>query len=76
MLAVAIPVRLRAKKLAETIAFRGKFSGARTFDVVSASRTQRSHVREFVSEVQTKNSNLPRKRRGTEKDFATTDAHR
>src|SRR5882672_1153183 len=58
MLAVAIAVRLRAKQLPEAIALRGKISGARIFDVASASRTQRSHVREFVSEVQTTNSSV------------------
>ena len=75
MFPVAIPVRLRAKKLRKTVALRGKVGGANSFGSAFASRPQCSNVREFVSEVQTKISNWPRRRRGAEKRFVSTDSH-
>jgi hypothetical protein len=75
MLAVTIPVHLRAKQMPEAIALCGEACGARSFDFAFASRPQGSHVRKFVSQVQIKNPNLPLRHRGTENGFATTDAH-
>jgi hypothetical protein len=75
MLAVAIPVGLRAEQSPETVALHGEIGGAHTFAFAFASRPQGSHVRKFVSKVQIKNPNLPLRHRGTEDGFATTDAH-
>jgi hypothetical protein len=74
VLAVTVPIGLRAEKLTEAIALQGSIRDARGLRVRLADWPESGNTREFIGKIQTKIPKLPQRHRGTE--LETTDEHR